>query len=51
MDAIEINNLIADYFDVGLQQNEIVAMLAMKHILSLVLFCSKGFREGLDLGD
>lgn len=31
MDAIEINNFIADYFGVGLQQNEIVAMLAMKH--------------------
>lgn len=31
MDAIEINNFIVDYFDVGLQQNEIVGMLAMKH--------------------
>lgn len=46
MDAIEIKNFIVDYFDEGLQQNEIVAMF-----LSLALVRSKGFREGLDLGD
>lgn len=51
MDTIEINNFIADYFDVGLHQDEIVAMLTMKHILSLVIVRSKGFRESLDLGD
>lgn len=30
MDAIEINNFIAGYFNAGLQKNEIVAMLATK---------------------
>lgn len=38
MDAIEINNFIADYFDVGLQQNEIVDMLAMKRDF-VISFC------------
>lgn len=49
MDAIEINNFIADYFDVGLQKNEIVAMLAMKHdfVISSCPFTRISRRLGL----